>query len=133
MKCSLKQMLIMLTIGFFISAQQIHAEAVQRNENPLDLNSLVITSPDLGEDSRPVFIPTFGDTIETYDIELEEKKDSATLYKEVAAFVIAAAMVTFIVVTLLEKDEEEDRTDRSGKDFPPVGQRVQFYIPFTRL
>jgi hypothetical protein len=91
-------------------------EYIDCGEHELDLGSLARAGAGSAL-PRGSLAPMRADTLETFDIELE-KKEQRNIYKEIAAFVIIAAMVGYIVVTLIDPGDEEEVPDTGGKDVP---------------
>jgi hypothetical protein len=122
-KGALKKIFLIIIIGAFVSVQQTSAESIFQEEERFSLHHLVLTTPVLHEGSNTAFLSFGSDTIETYEIELEEEEGPG-LYKEIAMFVIIAAVVGYMVVQLIQPDEEEETdTGKGGKDVasPPSG------------
>ena len=74
-------------------------------------------------------IPMYADTLEMYDIELEEEEER-NIYKEIAVYVIVAAAVGYMIFKLIEPEEEEPVSD-GGKE-PPIAAPISVSIPFNR-
>lgn len=69
------------------------------------------------------------DTVETYDIIIEEEKKH-NIYKEVAAFVVASAMVGYIVYLLINPGDNEQKSEtNTGKDTPKPFLRTLIRVP----
>lgn len=80
-------------------------------------------------DGSSSFQPAFrGDTLETYEIEVEEKKERSLL-KEMAIFLVAAAVVGYIVVQLIKPGENDGSSDNGGKE-PPLNPDL---VPAFRI
>ncbi|MBN1885560.1 MAG: hypothetical protein JW876_08565 [Candidatus Krumholzibacteriota bacterium] len=129
-----RTMFILLLIGAFVSAQQARANesvfsrAPSRARN--DLSSLVV---DNGPDMQAVATATWRgmppDTVETYDIELEEDEGPG-LTKEIVMFAIIAAVVGYMIVTLIQPDDDETSVDDGGSGKPTPTATLA--IPFVR-
>ena len=124
----LKRSAILFLIGAFVSAQQVCAGAVIISEEPLEFEKMLVESPDFQGTEVPGFHAAGSDTLEMIDIEVEE--DKKINYKEIAAYVIIAAMATFVLYTLLKPDEEETESDDDGKPTPRT--RIAVQIPLNR-
>ena len=69
------------------------------------------------------------DTLETFDIEIGEE-EGKNLYKEIAIFVIVAAMVGYMVIELIKPGDEEEESTSNGKDIP--GPFIGISVPITQ-
>lgn len=117
---------ILFLIGMFVSAQQVSSESVFDSEKELRLRDPVLDSPDLSaQDSTTVPV----DTMEVYDLMYDEE-DDRSLYKEIAIFAIVAGVVAYMVVTLIQPDDEEV-TDEGGKE-PPIIPSISVSVPLNR-
>lgn len=118
MKPVLKPILILFIAGTLVSAQQVSSgEIVDCGKRELDLEKLVNVGTGFALDAGARF-STFGvDTLETFDIELEKKKER-NLYKEIAIVVIVAAMVGYMVIRIIDPGGEEEESEPNGKDIP---------------
>jgi hypothetical protein len=118
MKPVLKPILILFITGTLVSAQQVSSgEIVDCGGSELDLERLVNVGTGLTLDAGARF-STFGvDTLETFDIELEKKKEK-NLYKEIAVVAIIAAMVGYMVIKIIDPGDEEAESEPNGKDIP---------------
>lgn len=147
MRHSVKPVLILFIIGTLVSAQQVSSENLFVECDDLGLDGLELADPDFtsslprGMDvginmvsapghAGPGFFSACFDTLETFDVELEEEKGSG-FYKELAAFIIVAAMVGYMLVTIIKPDEQDEETDPgSGKDIPKAFTGIT--IPLNR-
>lgn len=63
--------------------------------------------------------PAMADTLETYDIELEDEGEDGINYKKIAGYVVAGAFVAYALYILLDPgDDEEEEDGGGGKDIP---------------
>lgn len=71
-------------------------------------------------------MPAGQDTVETFDVEIEEPEKGMNIYKEIALVAVVSAAVGFAVYQLIKADDEpvEDGDGGSGKPTP-------FAAPFT--
>lgn len=146
MKQTIKPVLILFVIGTLVSAQQVSSRSLFMECDDLDLERLALTPPDfkypgagkvessfgvfpISGNAGPVLFSARADTVETFDIELEEEKGTG-FYKELAAFIIVAAMVGYMLVTIIKPDEEEETDTGNGKDIP--GPFAGFSVPISR-
>jgi hypothetical protein len=130
MRSACKVILVLLIIGTLVSSQQIAAESVFAQKRHVEYERLVLTPPDFSLETNPHFTALAADTMETFDIEVEEEGDRS-LYKEIAVFLIVGAAVGYIVYLLIKPDEEEGEDTNGGKE-PPVTPAVGVSIPITR-
>jgi len=117
---------VLLLIGMFVFAQQVSSESIFDGRDALPRHDAVLDSPDLSARDSVV---TAADTMEVYDLMYDED-EGRNLYKEIAMFTILAAIVVYMVVTLIQPDEEEVQTD-GGKE-PPITPAVSVSIPLNR-
>ncbi|UCF04877.1 MAG: hypothetical protein JSV33_13280 [bacterium] len=118
----------MLVVGTFVSAQQVSSETIfEQKDTDLKLHRLTIAQPACAPEHTVSFISFRSDTVETYDIEIEEDKGKS-LYKEIAVFVIVAAMVGYMIITLIGSDEEQTGSDNGGKP-GPLAASIEYSIP----
>jgi hypothetical protein len=131
MKRYLRTALILLMTGTFISAtqsalarsetipQEGSSESCFSDTGMLDLSRMSVESgPEMkGEAALSSFAPA--DTLETYEIELEDEGDKGVNYKAIIGFTIAAIFVGYALYILLVPEEEEEEAAPPGKE-PPV-------------
>ncbi len=118
MKPVLRPILILFITGTLVSAQQASSgEIVDCGERELDLEKLVNVGTGFTLDAGARFSALGVDTLETFDIELEKKKEK-NLYKEIAIAVIVAAMVGYMVIKIISPGDEEEEPEPNGKDIP---------------
>ncbi len=126
----LRTTLILLMTGTFVSASQAalsrpgsaeeegSGESCFTESGMLDLSEMTI--------GPGAFTPAAADTLETYEIELEDEGKKGVNYKAIVGLVIAAAFIGYAIYVLIVPDEEEEPEDIPGKE-PPV---ALITIPF---
>jgi len=117
---------VLFLIGMFVFAQQVSSESVFDDGRTLQLRDPVLDSPDLSAQDS---VSTPVDTMEVYDLMYDES-DERNLYKEIAVFAIVAAVVGYMIVTLIKPDDEEVTTN-GGKE-PPITPALSVSIPLSR-
>jgi hypothetical protein len=117
---------VLLLIGMFVFAQQVSSESVFDATNTLPRHDPVLDSPDLSAQDS---VLTAADTMEVYDLMYDED-EGRNLYKEIVMFTLVAAVVVYMVVTLIQPDEEEVPTD-DGKE-PPIIPAISVSVPLNR-
>ena len=118
MKKVLKTALILLMTGTFISATQA---ALARSDEPAEESAGETCFSEPGMlDLSGMTLPACAsaDTLETYEIELEDE-DTGINWKAIIGFTIAAAIVGYALYVLLVPDEQEEAEEPPGKE-PPV-------------
>lgn len=130
MKSAWKYILILFLIGTLVSSQQVSSESVFTQKKHLDFDRLVIGPPDFAGKTNPVVAAAYADTLETFDIEVEDESER-NVYKEIAIFLIVGAAVGYVVYLLIKPDEEDSGDTNGGKE-PPITQSVGVSIPLTR-
>jgi hypothetical protein len=125
----LRKAVILLLIAAFASAQQGYAGTVIISDEPLELEKMLVEVPSLIGAEASAFHPAVTDTLETIDIEVEE--DKGINYKEIAAYVIIAGAVAYVLYTLLKPDDEEEETEENGKPTPKT--RIALQMSLSRL
>lgn len=131
MKRYLRTALIFLMTGTFVSATQA---ALARSDEPveeaaaencfsetgmLDLSGMTLDpGPDMPSTMNFAAYAS-ADTLETYEIELEDEGDKGINWKAVIGFTIAAAFVGYALYILLVPEEQEEEPEIPGKE-PPV-------------
>ena len=117
---------VLFLIGMFVFAQQVSSESVFDNGRNLELRSPVLDSPDLSAQDS---VSTPVDTMEVYDL-IYDEEDERNLSKEIAIFAIVAGVVAYMVVTMIQPDDEEV-TDDGGKE-PPIIPSFSVSFPLSR-
>ena len=121
----LRKTLILLMIGTFVSASQAAfsrpagEEAVPPAETCFDEPGMLDLSSMTGGAGSPSFAAAADDTLETYEIELEDEGGKGISVKAVVGLVIAAAFVGYFLYTVLVPEDEEEEEETGGKE-PPV-------------
>jgi hypothetical protein len=129
MKLAFKRILVIVVIGATVSGQQVSSQNVFQEEKDLVHNHLVITSPNFTDNMEPTFVSFHYDTVEAFEIEVEEDKGPG-LYKELAVFLIVGAMVGYIVVQMIKPDDEGGEGSSNGGKNGVVPVEV-FSVPFN--
>jgi len=75
---------------------------------------------------RIPFLMSTPDTVETYEIEIEEESKSNRL-KEMAVFVVVVAVVGYIVIVMMQPEDEEEKSTPPGSGKPVPFGRVPIY------
>ncbi|MDD3642445.1 MAG: hypothetical protein PHQ19_03170 [Candidatus Krumholzibacteria bacterium] len=142
MRRAAKTVMVLLTIGTFVSARQTAAgtagkertreddppviESVFTGGGALDLHGMVSSSllvPESGVSA------SLADTVETYDIQLEEEKGSALNAKTIAALVVVGIFIGVALYVLIGDEEEAPIEDDGGKPLPDYSRGVTIPIP----
>ena len=131
MKRYLRTALILLVTGTFVSASQ---SALSRPGNTEDQGSeencfaetgmLDLSGMTVGPSAFPAFAAA--DTLETYEIELEDEGKKGINYKAIIGLTIAAAFIGYALYIMLVPEKEEEPVNIPGKD-PPI---ALITIPF---
>jgi hypothetical protein len=128
MSRNLRTALILLVTGTLASATQaaLCSPADSREGSPsetcfsepgmLDLSAISIGAPP-PEAGRLSYAAA--DTLQTYEVELEDEGKKGVNYKAIVGFAIAAAFVGYALYILLVPEEEEETVKPAGKE-PPV-------------
>lgn len=120
---------VLLIIGIFVFAQQVSSESIFDSKRHFSLHEAKLDPPDFSAGAAHGNVPMYADTLEMYDIELEEEEER-NIYKEVAVYVIVAAAVGYMIFKLIEPEKEETVPD-DGKE-PPIAMPVSVSVPFNR-
>ncbi len=131
MKRCLRTSLILLMTGTFVSATQA---ALARPGSPedegsggtcftekgmLDLSGLAVDSSALLPATGSLSAAAAADTLETYEIELEDEGRKGINCKAIVGLTIAAVFVGYALYTLLVPEEDEAVEEPPGKN-PPI-------------
>jgi hypothetical protein len=111
--------LILLVIGTLTSAQQISAEPERENPDSVLLEDSGML--DLAGFASGAEMPSYAsgsDTLETYEIELEDTDDKGINYKVIGAVLVTAAFLGYALYLFLDPGDEEEESDGGGKPFP---------------
>lgn len=117
---------VLFLIGTFVFAQQVSSESVFDDGRTLQLRDPALDTPDLSAQDS---VSTPVDTMEVYDLMYDESEER-NLYKEIAIFAIVAGVVAYMIVTLIQPDDEEVPTTE-GKE-PPITPALSVAIPLSR-
>jgi hypothetical protein len=134
-----KGILILTVIGTFVSAQQAWAESVftPKGFDSIKVPASVPLVP--GSASAPAsgpgamsFRSIAADTVETFDVQIEEEKGPG-IGKQLAVFTIITAIVAYSVIVLLQSDDEPEKTSKlPGKDPNPFPTTASVSAAITR-
>jgi len=136
--------LILLTIGTFVSAQQVSSEPAgdERSETEseppcgsvfttadagmLDLQALASAVP-----PRPSAGMSYAraDTVETYDIQVPSASEGRLNAKTIAALVVIGLFVGVALYVLIGSDEETTVEDDNGKPLPDYSRGFSVPLP----
>lgn len=120
-----KSVLVLIVIGTLVSAQQVSAESVF---TPKGIDAVKVIEadravPPLEAPGAPAagaagFRAFATDTVETFDVEIEEEKGPG-MWKQLAVFAIITAVVAYAVIELLGSDDEPvEDSGTNGKEPP---------------
>jgi hypothetical protein len=132
--------LILAVIGTLVSVQQASAESVFTVRDAGSVEALTARPVALMHLSAPaagagdlMYSSLHADTVETFDVEIDEEEGSSMI-KELAVFAVITAVVGYAVYTLLDSGDTEEPTDSGGggKEGPDPPVSVGFRIPLTR-
>ena len=138
MKKCLRNSLILLMTGTFVSATQASLAGPVCGEDGspggtcftekvmLDLSGLAVESSALLPATGDFSVAAAADTLEMYEIELEDEGNKGINYKAIVGLTIAAVFIGYALYILLVPEEEEVVEEPPGKD-PPIGMIT---IPF---
>lgn len=138
MKRFLRTALIMIMTGTFVSATQAALAMPGKTEaegsgetcfaetGMLDLSGLAGHSSAILSSTASLSTAAARDTLETYEIELEDEGKKGVNYKAIAGFTIAAVLVGYMLYIMLVPEEEETKVEPPGKE-PPI---TLITIPF---
>jgi hypothetical protein len=134
-----KNVLVLIVIGSLVSAQQASAESVF---TPKGFDSIKVRAAGLlmpASASAPASGPSelslrsfAADTVETFDVEIEEEKGPG-IGKQLAVFAIITAIVGYAVIVLMASDDEPAEPSKPpGKEPPPFPSVVGISAAITR-
>ena len=126
-KAAAKSVLILIVIGSLVSAQQASSESVftPKGFDSIKVSPVSRSMPAVGPASAPVSgalsLRSFAaDTVETFDVEIEEEKGPG-IGKQLAVFAIITAIVGYAVIELMASDDEPAEPSKPpGKEPPPL-------------
>lgn len=130
MQLTLKKVLIIVAMGTLVSAQQVSSENVFEEKGDLAFDRLLLPSPDFSDGGALHYSALPSDTVEAFDIEIEE--EGPGLYKEIAVFLIVAAVVGYMVVKIINPGDEEEKEENGGKEPPPFNSVIGVSVPLNR-
>ena len=132
-----KSVLVLFVIGTLVSAQQASAESVFTPKGidavrsrtvgggmPVSASGPAPSAGGIGFRSFPA------DTVETFDVEIEEETGPG-IGKQLAVFAIITAVVGYAVISLMASDDEPATTSKpAGKEPPsfPTAARISVAI-----
>lgn len=131
MKRYLRTAMILLMTGTLVSATQSalarpantpeedSSESCFSENGMLDLSSMGVDSGPTMPEASALSSFAAADTLETYEIELEDEGKKGINYKAIIGFTIAAVFVGYALYILLVPEEEEEEPEIPGKE-PPV-------------
>ncbi len=135
MKGCSKTLLTVLVMGTFVSGVQAALASPEGSpggsvEASCFSSGRLLDLSDLSSSPPPAVAagPALADTLETYEIELEDESGKGINYKAIIGVAIAAAFVGYALYVMLVPDEEEETEEPPHKD-PPV---VLIRIPLGR-
>jgi len=138
-KAMAKSVLVLTVIGTLVSAQQAWAESVF---TPRGFDSIRVRASDplmpasaSGPASGPGasgFRSIAADTVETFDVQIEEEKGPG-IAKQLAVFAVITAIVGYSIVVLMKSDDEPEATSTlPGKDPYPFPTAAWVSAAITR-
>lgn len=128
--------LIGTLIGTLVSAQQVSSESVFNAKDSVDFTGrrvkpLVLASTvsfEAGVASLE-YRALRGDTVETFDVEIEEEKGPGII-KQLVIFAVITAAVGYAVIVLMKSDETEKKREPPGKEPPSATRGALISVPF---
>jgi hypothetical protein len=125
-------------IGALVSAQQVRAESVFAGRGAASLEKLTLQPLVLAGIGAPSavscalgFSPLAGDTLETFDVQVEEEKGPG-ITKQLIVFGIITAAVGYAVIELMKSDSEPMKAQKPGKTGPDLPGLTNRAEPLTR-
>lgn len=126
-KGTARSVLVLIVIGTLVSAQQVSAESVF---TPKGIDAVKVieadrVAPSLDPPGAPAagavgFRAFAADTVETFDVEVEEEKGPG-VGKQLAVFAIITAVVAYAVIELLGSDDQPaEDSGTNGKEPPDL-------------
>ncbi len=130
---------ILAIVGTLVSAQQVSSESVFTAKDPMNFEKLRVRPFTLAEAPSPTaevsrnFLTLPGDTVETFDVEVEEEKGPGTA-KQLVIFAIITAAAAYAVIELMKPDDSERKPDSggNGKEPPTISRSALVSVPLTR-
>ena len=138
-KASARSVLVLIVIGTLVFAQQARAESVfsPRGFDALKTAASATPMPASGplpasSSSALGFRSFAADTVETFDVKIEEEKGPG-IGRQLAVFAIVTAVVGYAVIELMTSDDEPTKTTtRNGKDPNPFSVVAGAIAAITR-
>ncbi|MCX5752534.1 MAG: hypothetical protein NTW97_02675 [Candidatus Krumholzibacteria bacterium] len=145
-KAIARSVLILIVIGTLVSAQQASAEnvftpkgfdsiKVRASGPPMPAGGPLMAAggPAPAPGSGALSLRSFAaDTVETFDVEIEEEKGPG-VGKQLAVFAVITAIVAYAVIVLMQSDDEPEKTTKlPGKDPNPLPTSASLIAPITR-
>jgi hypothetical protein len=138
-KAIARSVLILIVIGTLVSAEQASAESVFTPTGFSSIKACAAGAHMPASASAPAsgpcalsFRSLAGDTVETFDVEIEEEKGPG-IGKQLAVFAIITALVGYAVIELMKTDDEPAKTSKpAGKEPPFAPSAVGISVPITR-
>ena|GEM_PF-4517911 len=113
-----RKIIAVVAVVAFVMSSGASADNQISDGSELSLGDLTISAPKLSLNSEATHVYFRSDTLETFDIEIEEKS-GLSKYKEIAIAAVLVAIATYVIIELIEPDEEEeDSGTNSGKQGP---------------
>jgi hypothetical protein len=135
----LRATFILTLIGMVVSAQQVSSDSVFDAKDRVNFEKLRVTQLSLaatvspgGEAASLGYRVLRGDTVETFDVEVEEEKGPG-IARQLVIFAIITAAVGYAVIVLMKSDDSEKEKEPSGKEPPTVARGALISAPFPRL
>lgn len=138
MKRVTRSILILGIVGTLVSAQQVRAESVFTGRGPGNIEKLTLQPLVIAGASSPAsgscalsFLSLRGDTIEMFDVPIEEEKGPG-MVKQLVVFAIITAAVGYAVIVLMQSDSEPEETKTPEKPIPEYSRSLGTAMPFSR-
>ena len=134
-----KSILVMIVIGTLVSAQQASAESVftSKGFDSMEVCAVSRIMPASASGSAPgpcaLSLRSFAaDTVETFDVQIEEEKGPG-IGRQLVVFAIITAIVGYAVIELMASDDEPaDSSIPVGKEIPSFPSVVGISAAITR-
>ena len=125
-------------IGTLVSAQQVSSESVFNGKDSVDfaglrVKPLILASTVSFEEgvASLEYRALRGDTVETFDVEIEEEKGPGII-KQLVIFAVITAAVGYAVIVLMKSDDTEKKSGPPGKEPPSFARGAFISVPFPR-
>ena len=130
--------LIGTLIGTLVSAQQVSSESVFNGKDSVDfaglrVKPLILASTVSFEEGVASldYRALRGDTVETFDVEIEEEKGPG-IAKQLVIFAVITAAVGYAVIVLMKSDDTEKKSGPPGKEPPSFARGAFISVPLPR-